>query len=273
MLGDRGDVRGLGDAVLLEGPVDGVAGEQGVGAQRLVRLLAELAGQARAVEPLDAGVVADLDVLDELALGDDDARALVAADKRHLGGQRPVALHGVQVGVADARVLDVDEHLIGAGLADGDLLVDEGAAALLDDLGPLGLGDDGSSHGVSVVEEETDGDGREQSKREDLVWCRDAGVQTGRREEPLYTRAMPGDRADIQHILHIDIDMRALCESLAEPHGRESTRPAAEWASSTHGGGAAGPAGGESQEAVVMRGRGTGIFALHVHHDEDDARP
>jgi hypothetical protein len=32
----------------------------------------------------------------------------------------------VEIGVADARVLDVDEDLIGAGLLDGDSLVDDG---------------------------------------------------------------------------------------------------------------------------------------------------
>jgi hypothetical protein len=46
----------------------------------------------------------------------------------------------VQVSVADARVLDVDENLIGAGLLYGDLLVLDGASGLLDDLRPLLLG-------------------------------------------------------------------------------------------------------------------------------------
>jgi hypothetical protein len=45
---------------LLEAAVDGVAGEEGVRAQRLVGLLAEVAGEAGAVEPLDTGVVANL---------------------------------------------------------------------------------------------------------------------------------------------------------------------------------------------------------------------
>lgn len=71
-------------------------------------------------------MVTDFDVLHELAARDDDTRALVAANEGHLGGERPVALHGVQVGVADAGVLDVDEHLVGAGLRNGDLLVHGG---------------------------------------------------------------------------------------------------------------------------------------------------
>jgi len=64
VLGDAGYVRGFGDAVLLEGAVDGVAREQRLGAQWLVGLLAEVTGETGAVEPFDAGVVADFDVVD-----------------------------------------------------------------------------------------------------------------------------------------------------------------------------------------------------------------
>ena len=113
-------VRGLRDGVLLERAVDGVAREERVRAELLaesaktvvdpplrttyglVGLLAEVAGQARAVDPLDADVVAELDVLDEVAFRDDDARAFVPAHERELGGQRPVAVYRVQVRVADA---------------------------------------------------------------------------------------------------------------------------------------------------------------------------
>ena len=42
-------------------------------------MLAEVAGETGAVEPFDAGVVADFNVLDEVAFGDDDAGAFVAA--------------------------------------------------------------------------------------------------------------------------------------------------------------------------------------------------
>ncbi|KAH6604898.1 hypothetical protein Trco_006605 [Trichoderma cornu-damae] len=126
LLGDAGDVGGLGYGVLLEGPVDGVAREEGLVAERLVAVLAVGAAEARAVEPLDAGVVANLNVRDERAAGDDDAGALVAADQGQLCVEGPVAHHGVKVRVADARVLDVDEDFIGAGLLDGDPLVDDG---------------------------------------------------------------------------------------------------------------------------------------------------
>lgn len=75
------------------------------------------------MEPLDADVVTLLQVIDELALGDDNTGTLVTTDEGHLDGQGPVALHGVQVGVAHTRVLDVDQDLIGCGLGDRDLLV------------------------------------------------------------------------------------------------------------------------------------------------------
>ncbi len=84
---------------------------------------AESAAQARSIEPFDTGVIANLNISDELAAGDDDTGTLVAAYERKLGGQRPDALDGVQVGVADTGILDVDKDLIGAGLGDGDLLV------------------------------------------------------------------------------------------------------------------------------------------------------
>jgi hypothetical protein len=122
-LGDAGHVGGLGDGVLLEGTVDGVARELGLGAEGLVGGHTEGARQAGAVEPLDADLVALVDVLDELTPGDDNACALVATDQGHLDGQGPVALHGVQVCVAHTRELDIDEDLIGTGFGDRDLLV------------------------------------------------------------------------------------------------------------------------------------------------------
>lgn len=69
---------------------------------------------------------ADLDIVDELTALDDNTGTLVATDEGQLDGDGPVAHHGVQVGVADTRELDVDENLIRTGLGDGDLLVDDG---------------------------------------------------------------------------------------------------------------------------------------------------
>lgn len=152
-LGDVGDVSCRGDAVLLEGAVDGVAGELGGEAEGLVGLLAEGARQARVVEPLDADGLADLaDVVgDELTPGHDDTGTLVAADERQLGRDGPVSVDGVEVSVAHAGVLDVDEDLLGAGFGDRDLLELNGTAGLFDDLGPLFRGDLGGRHDVFDV--------------------------------------------------------------------------------------------------------------------------
>lgn len=57
--------------------------------------------------------------------------------------QWPVTVDGVEICVANTRILDVDENLIRTGLLDGNLLVLDGAAGLVDDLCPL-LGWDGS---------------------------------------------------------------------------------------------------------------------------------
>lgn len=167
-LGYPCNVGSLGDGVLLEGTVDRVAGEEGLRAEGLVGLLAEVAGKAGAVQPLrqlleknwrvkegsradlDADLVANLDVLDERTGLDNGTSTLVATDKGNLDGQGPVALHGVEVGVADTGVLDVDEDLIGTGLLDIDLLVDRALADGLDDLGHLLLGNLGSRHGDDV---------------------------------------------------------------------------------------------------------------------------
>lgn len=51
-LGDTGDVGGFADGVLLKGAVDGVAGEEGFGAEGFIAGLAEGAGETGSVEPL-----------------------------------------------------------------------------------------------------------------------------------------------------------------------------------------------------------------------------
>lgn len=43
---NAGNVGSFGNAVLLEGAIDSVAGEEGLGAEGLIGLLAEVAGQA-----------------------------------------------------------------------------------------------------------------------------------------------------------------------------------------------------------------------------------
>ena len=69
-------------------------------------------------------MVANGDILDQVAAGNDDTGTFVTADEGHLGFQGPVAQHGVQVSVAHTRVLDVDEDLVRTGRGDGDLFVD-----------------------------------------------------------------------------------------------------------------------------------------------------
>lgn len=76
---------GFSNAVLLESTVDSVTGEEGLGAQRLVGLLAEVAGKAGSVEPLYTDMVAELDVINKVAAGDNYTSTFVAADKGELG--------------------------------------------------------------------------------------------------------------------------------------------------------------------------------------------
>jgi hypothetical protein len=81
VLGDASDVSSLGNAVLLEGTVDGVTGEEGLGAQGLIWLLTEVASEAGSVDPLDTSMVANLDVSDKVALCNDYTGTLVTTDK------------------------------------------------------------------------------------------------------------------------------------------------------------------------------------------------
>ena len=147
----------LGNAVLLEGTVDGVAGEESLRAEWFIGCLAEVALQARAIDPLDTGVVSAMDcvsfcstrsactmllqlpVLDETAHSNDNTSTLVSTDEWKFGGEWPVTIHGVQVGVADAGVLDVHEDLIWTWFLYWNLLVNDWTASLLDDLRPLSV--------------------------------------------------------------------------------------------------------------------------------------
>lgn len=163
VLGNAGGVCCLGDGVLLERAIDRISREKSFRAQGLVRGLAEVTRQARAIDPLDACVVTTIDcqltpsprqlvcvgvcamllqlpIIHEASHGDHDTSTLVSTDEGKLGGKWPVTIHSVQVGVAHARVFDVDENLIGAGLLHGNLLVHHWPTGLLDDLRPLCLG-------------------------------------------------------------------------------------------------------------------------------------
>jgi hypothetical protein len=82
-------------------------------------------------------MVTNLDVLDQLSSCNDNTGTLVATNKRQLGGQWPVTVHGVQISVAHTGVLDVDKNLIWAWLLNWNLLVLDWSAGLLNDLRPL----------------------------------------------------------------------------------------------------------------------------------------
>jgi hypothetical protein len=95
---------------------------------------------------LDTNVVANIDLADELTTSNNDTSTLVATNKREFGWEGPIAVQCVEICVADTSVLDVDENLVRARLGDGNLLVLEWTASLLDDLSPLHLGDLRSRH-------------------------------------------------------------------------------------------------------------------------------
>ena len=63
-------------------------------------------------------MITDFDILDQLAAGYHDTGTFVAAYEGQLGGEGPVAVDGVEVGMADARVFDVDENFVRARLGD-----------------------------------------------------------------------------------------------------------------------------------------------------------
>lgn len=99
VLGNAGNVRGFGNAVLLERSVDSVSREQSFRAElyrlaaverhdrrtyRFIGLLAEIARETGSIDPLDTGMVTDFDIVDELSFGNNDTRTLVSSDQWHL---------------------------------------------------------------------------------------------------------------------------------------------------------------------------------------------
>ena len=110
-----GDVVRVGDDVLGKAAVLGVAAELRLGAHRLPGRQAILAMTASRVEPGHADPVALLDDRDAGADRGDEADGLMARNERQLGLQRPVAGRGMEIGVADAAGLGLDQDLAGAG--------------------------------------------------------------------------------------------------------------------------------------------------------------
>lgn len=134
LFGDPSYVGGFSDGVLLECTVNGVAGEEGFGAERFVALHAEAAGEAGTVEPLhkdmmsetgasrmemgmnylDSGMVPNLNVSDQISSCNNHTGTLMTTDQGQFGRDRPVTVDSVQVGMADTRVFDIDEDFVRA---------------------------------------------------------------------------------------------------------------------------------------------------------------
>ena len=132
-VGDERGVRGVDEHVLAEGAVDAVARVLLLLAQGLPAGGAELALAAGREEPGVPDELADVQVRDALAEGDDLADALVAGDERRRRLDRPVAVSRVEVGVADPAGDELDQRLAGSGDGDGEVLDGQPAAELLDD--------------------------------------------------------------------------------------------------------------------------------------------
>jgi hypothetical protein len=97
------------------------AREAATGAELLVAVGTLLARAARVHHAPNARDVAHLELGDLRADGDDAPEDLVADAERVLFGA-PLALAGVDVGVADARVRDGDVHVLGTDRASVDLV-------------------------------------------------------------------------------------------------------------------------------------------------------
>ena len=134
-VGDAEDVVGVDDDVGGVATLRGGAVAVGAGVRRHHALDAVLLVTVAAVGALAARVhhAAHADAGADLVAGDvgpdlgDDADDLVARHHR-VGLRAPVAVDGVDVGVADAGVLDLDEHVVGSDCSAFDGDGDEGLA-------------------------------------------------------------------------------------------------------------------------------------------------
>ena len=95
--------------------------------------MAERTGQTGPVPPFDASILAEFNVFHKRASGNHDTRTFMAAYQGKFGCKRPVAIQGVEIGMANARVFDVDKYFIGTRLRDKDLLVLDSCKALVSD--------------------------------------------------------------------------------------------------------------------------------------------
>ena len=108
---DLDDVAGVRRGVLAEGAVERVAHVLLLKTQRLTSRDAVVARAARIPQPGHRDAVADSKLAHTRAQLGDDADALVAGDERRRRLDRPVAMRGVDIGVAQATRLDPHSHL------------------------------------------------------------------------------------------------------------------------------------------------------------------
>ncbi len=127
------DIVGIGNDIFGEAAVHRIAGVLLLLAQGLPAAHTVLAMATGGVKPGHADPVAFLHVPHACADGDDMAHALMARDERRLGLERPVAVGGVEVGVADAGRRYLDEDLSWAGRRHGDFFDCQRLAELMDD--------------------------------------------------------------------------------------------------------------------------------------------
>src|ERR1039458_2496045 len=139
-LGDLDDVAGIGGGVLTEAAVDRIAHHLLLKAQRLPARHAILTAATRVAKPGHRDAVTDRDLAHAGRDLRDDADALVTGDERRRGLDRPVAVRGVDVGVAEATRLDLHAHLSRTELRHRDLLDGQRAAEVVDDRGAVGGG-------------------------------------------------------------------------------------------------------------------------------------
>ena len=138
--GHLDDVAGVRGGVLAEPAVDRVAHVLLLEAEGLPAGDAVVADAAGVAEPRHRDAVADGDLGHARAELDDDADALMARDERRRGLHGPVAMGGVDVGVAESGRLHPDAHLPELEAQDGDLLDGQRLVEGVDHRGAVGRG-------------------------------------------------------------------------------------------------------------------------------------
>ena len=127
------DIIGRRHHILGIAPVDEVAGVAPLLAHRLPAGHAEFALAAGVVQPRHADQIALLDVGDAGPECRDGADALVTGNQGQLRLHRPIAFHGVQVGVADTARHHLDQYLARPGRGYGHVLDHERCPELVHD--------------------------------------------------------------------------------------------------------------------------------------------